>query len=39
MQRREKAPARSSGDGIACLELHTKMNTVDVDLTTMLDKA
>jgi len=27
------------GDGIACLEFHTKMNTVDVDLTTMLDKA
>ncbi|MFO0745379.1 MAG: 3-hydroxyacyl-CoA dehydrogenase/enoyl-CoA hydratase family protein [Myxococcota bacterium] len=27
------------GDGIACLEFHTKMNTVDVDLTVMLDKA
>ncbi len=27
------------GDGIACLEFHTKMNTVDVDLTTMLNTA
>ncbi len=27
------------GDGVACLEFHTKMNTVDVDLTTMLNTA
>ncbi|MFT7583362.1 MAG: 3-hydroxyacyl-CoA dehydrogenase, partial [Myxococcota bacterium] len=27
------------GDGIAGLEFHTKMNTVDVDLTTMLNTA
>jgi len=27
------------GDGIACLEFHTKMNTVDVDLTVMLNTA
>lgn len=27
------------GDGIACIEFHTKMNTVDTDLGTMLDRA
>jgi len=27
------------GDGIACLEFHTKMNTVDPDLTAMLNTA
>ena len=27
------------GDGIACLEFHTKMNTVDPDLTAMLNVA
>jgi 3-hydroxyacyl-CoA dehydrogenase len=27
------------GDGIACLEFHTKMNTVDPDLIGMLDKS
>lgn len=27
------------GDGIACLEFHTKMNTVDVDITTMIGTA
>jgi len=27
------------GDGIACLEFHTKMNTVDTDVTAMLNTA
>ena len=27
------------GDGIACVEFHTKMNTVDADLATMLNTA
>ena len=27
------------GDGIACLELHTKMNAIDADVVEMLDKA
>ena len=39
VERNRGATLVDIGDGIACLEFHTKMNTVDPDLTTMLNRA
>ncbi|MDP6944726.1 MAG: 3-hydroxyacyl-CoA dehydrogenase family protein, partial [Myxococcota bacterium] len=39
VERNRGATLVDVGDGIACLEFHTKMNTVDIDLTAMLNRA
>ncbi|MGB0588784.1 MAG: 3-hydroxyacyl-CoA dehydrogenase/enoyl-CoA hydratase family protein [Myxococcota bacterium] len=39
VERNRGATLVDLGDGIACLEFHTKMNTVDPDLTHMLNRA
>jgi len=39
VERNRGATLVDIGDGIACLEFHTKMNTVDPDLTAMLNRA
>ena len=39
LERNDSASLWDVGDGVACLEFHTKMNSIDPDVLAMIDKA